>query len=309
MSASTPAADRPATAGVRPRGFTARLRHSEGLRGLSLISPALVIVAVVLAAPVTLLVLYSFWTQDYVRIDTTFSLANYERILNTPLYITVFLRSIGISALVTLLTVLLAYPLAYFVAFDIHRNKMVWLIIITLPFWASYLLRVFTWKIILGYEGVLNSGLMGLGVIQAPLEFLMYNPTAVVITLAHAWAAFAILPIYVSLEKIDRSLLEAATDLGDNGFQRFVRIVLPLSLPGVLAASVIIFIPTIGDYITPALVGGPGGTMIGNLIQAQFGRANNWPLGAAMSIMAMIGVTALAVLYVLLARRAVARIR
>ncbi len=112
--------------------------------------------------------------------------------------------------MVTLITVLLAYPMAYFVAFRAERSKFVWLILLTIPFWTSYLLRVFAWKLILGYNGVINSGLMSLGVIHHPLEFLLYNPTAVVVTLAHAWAAFAILPIYVSLEKIDRSLLEAA---------------------------------------------------------------------------------------------------
>src|SRR3546814_6225546 len=113
--------------------------------------------------------------------------------------------------------------MAYFMAFRVTRHKLVWIILITVPFWTSYLLRVFAWKVILGYQGVINSGLQELGLIEDPLEFLLYNPTAVTITLAHAWAAFAILPIYVSLEKIDRSLLEAATDLGDNPVQRFFR--------------------------------------------------------------------------------------
>lgn len=289
-------------------GLLGRLLRDGLLRGYGLLSPAFFFVVAALAVPVALLLLYSFWTQDYVTIDRSFTLRNYERVAEREIYHAVMLRSLWISGLVTFLTVLLAYPLAYFVAFDVQRHKLVWLILITLPFWTSYLLRVFAWRIILGYEGVVNSGLTELGLIREPLEFLLYNPTAVVITLAHAWAAFAILPIYVSLEKIDRSLLEAATDLGDGPVMRFLRVTLPLSLPGVIAASVVIFIPTVGDYVTPALVGGPGGAMIGNLIQLQFGRANDWPLGAALSVSAMLVVTAIAVGFTLLLRRLVERL-
>jgi spermidine/putrescine transport system permease protein len=178
----------------------------------------------------------------------------------------------------------------------------------TLPFWTSYLLRIFTWKVILGYNGAINSGLIGLGVIDEPLEFLLYNPTAIVITLTHAWAAFAILPIYVSLEKIDRSLLEAATDLGDGPVARFLRVTLPLSLPGVIAATILIFIPTVGDYVTPALVGGPNGLMLANIIQAHFGIINNWPGGAALAILAMIVVSVISVLYIAMTRLAMRKI-
>jgi spermidine/putrescine transport system permease protein len=175
----------------------------------------------------------------------------------------------------------------------VQRNKLVWLILITVPFWTSYLLRVFAWKVVLGYNGVINSGLKGLGLISEPLEFLLYNPTAVVITLAHAWAAFAILPIYVSLEKIDRSYLEAAKDLGEGPFMAFVRVTLPLSMPGVIAASLLVFIPTVGDYVTPTLVGGTTGIMIGNIIQSMFGKAQNWPMGAALSVISMLTITLL----------------
>src|SRR5690606_25564215 len=158
---------------------------------------------------------------------------------------------------------------------------------------------------ILGYQGVLNSGLMGLGIIGEPSSALLYNTTAVVITLAHAWAAFAILPIYVSLEKIDRSLLEAARDLGDGPLRSFLRVTLPLSLPGVTAALLIVMIPTVGDYVTPRLVGGTDGLMIANAIQVQFGRAANWPLGAALSVTTMFVVTLMAGAAVLVIRRAV----
>ncbi len=195
------------------------------------------------------------------------------------------------SLCATLAVVLLAYPMAYFMAFRIDKSKLVWIILLTVPFWTSYLLRIFAWKVILGFNGVINSGLKFVGLIDKPLEFLLYNPTAVTITLAHAWAAYAVLPIYVSLEKIDRSYLEAAQDLGDTRWKRFWRITFPLSLPGTIAATLLVFIPTVGDYITPTLVGGTSGIMIGNSIVTQFGKANNAPLGAALSCIMMLAIT------------------
>ena len=253
--------------------------------------------------PFAILVAMSFWTQHIFEFDTTFSLANYGEMLDKPMYRVLLTRSLAISGACTVATVLLAYPMAYYVAFHVHRHKMVWIILMTLPFWSSYLLRVFAWKIILGFNGAINSSLMGLGWLEKPLEFLLYSPTAVVLTLTHAWAAFAILPIYVSLEKIDRSLLEAATDLGDGPVKRFIGVTLPLSLPGVIAASLLIFIPTVGDFVTPALVGGPDGAMIANLIQVQFGRINNWPMGAALSLAMMVIIAAISLLYIWMARR------
>ncbi|MBU0726800.1 MAG: ABC transporter permease [Alphaproteobacteria bacterium] len=272
-------------------------------------SPTLFVVVAAMAVPLMLMVAYSFWSQSYVTLDTSFTLKNYTDVVTRDIYHILFLRSVTISGIVTLVTVLLAYPMAYFVAFDVKKNKLLWLILLTLPFWTSYLLRVFSWKVILGYNGVINSGLMSMGVIAEPLQFLLYNPFSVIVTLAHAWAAFAILPIYVSLEKIDRTLLEAATDLGDGPVRRFFRITLPLSMPGVIAASLLIFIPTVGDYVTPSLVGGTGGVMIANIIQAQFSRANNWPLGSALAISTMLAVTAIACLSIWLAKRGTAAIR
>ena len=280
----------------------ARLRglflRSEPLRGYSLLSPTMVLMLIALAAPLVMLITMSFWTQDYLDFNKGFYLDNYEKFFEKKLYWSLLLRSMRISATVTLVTVLLAYPMAYFIAFRVQKNKLVWLILITVPFWTSYLLRVFAWKVVLGFNGVINSGLMSLGLIDAPLEFLLYNQTSVVITLAHAWAAFAILPIYVSLEKIDRSLLEAAQDLGEGPFMTFLRVTLPLSIPGVVAASLLVYIPTVGDYVTPTLVGGPRGIMIGNVIQSQFGKALNWPMGAALSVMAMLAVTVAVCLFV-----------
>ena len=162
----------------------------------------------------------------------------------------------------TLITVTLAYPVAYFLAFKVRKNPITWLILLSLPFWTSYLLRVLAWKIMLGNSGIINSTLMELGFLEGPLEFLLYSRFAVVLTLAHGWAAFAILPIYVSLSKIDRSLLEAAADLGESPVRTFFRVTLPLSMPGVIVAAVIQFIPTVGDYITPMMVGGPRGNHV-----------------------------------------------
>lgn len=268
-----------------------RFRRSESLRGYALLSPTLTVVLLGLLFPLMILVTLSFWKQEYVDLIRTFTLTNYADFFQKKIYYLILYRSIRISLVVMLVTVLLAYPLAYFIAFHVKKNKIMWIIMITIPFWTSYLLRVFSWKVILGYNGVINSGLMSLGIISEPLEFLLYNPIAVVITLAHAWAAVAILPIYVSLEKIDRSLIEASRDLGENAVMTFIRVTLPLSLPGVIAASLLVFIPTVGDYVTPALVGGTRGIMIGNIIQSMFGKALNWPLGAALSIISMITVT------------------
>ena len=277
--------------------------RSEALRGYSLLSPTMVLMIIALAAPLLMLITMSFWTQDYLDFNKGFYLDNYESFFEKKKYWFLLLKSMRISATVTLATVLLAYPMAYFIAFRVQKNKLVWLILITVPFWTSYLLRVFAWKVVLGYNGVINSGLMTLGFIDAPLEFLLYNETSVIITLAHAWAAFAILPIYVSLEKIDRSLLEAAQDLGEGPFMTFLRVTLPLSIPGVVAASLLVYIPTVGDYVTPTLVGGPRGIMIGNIIQSQFGKALNWPMGAALSIMTMLAVIVAVCLFVWLTNR------
>jgi spermidine/putrescine transport system permease protein len=214
-----------------------------------------------------------------------------------PVPAILLVKSLAMSLAATVAVILLSYPMAYFLAFRVKKNKALWLVLLTIPFWTSYLLRVFSWKIVLGFNGAINSGLKALGIISEPLSFLLYNPMAVTITLAHAWIAFTVLPIYVSLEKIDRSLLEAATDLGDSKWQRFWRITLPLSAPGTVGAALLVFIPTVGDYVTPTLVGGPGGTMIGNLIQELFLRQNNSPLGAAVAIAMMLIIAALVALF------------
>lgn len=299
---SVEAATSAGAAALARRSVSSWLFRRPVLAGYTLLSPALLVMVVGIVVPVLILGVMSFWTRDGLGFDTSLTFENYRNIGGQPIYSAFLLRSFWVSAIATVATVALCYPMAYYVAFHVHRNKMLWIILMTLPFWTSYLLRVFAWKVILGYEGVINSGLLSAGLIEEPLAFLLYSPTAVIVTLAHAWAAFAILPLYVSLEKIDRSLLEAATDLGDGPAKRFFRITLPLSVPGIVSATFLIFIPTTGDYITPALLGGPDGAMIGNLIQLQFGAVNNWPMGAAVSIVLMLWIGAAGLAFLYLAR-------
>lgn len=282
----------------------AKLRQTEAANGLLMISPTAVYAILMLAAPLGTIILYSFLTDGYLEIVRTFTFANYIEAWTNELYRTVMIRSLAVSMVVTAVTVLLAFPIAYFVSFHVAPSKKsLWLFLITIPFWTSYLIRVFLWKVILGYNGVVNSGLLGLGIIEEPLTFILYNVNSVVITLAHAYAPFAILPIFVALEKIDRSLLEAGQDLGESQFVTFLRVTLPLAMPGVIASVLIVFIPTIGDYVTPQLVGGPEGRMVANLIQLQYLKLDNYPLGSAIAVSAMGIVTIVSLVFIGLNRR------
>lgn len=283
--------------------------RSEEARGLALISPTFLYALALLFLPVLIVIAYSFWTQDYLDIDHTFTLENYRQALTEPIYRDLFVRSLWISLTVSIVTVVFSYPIAWFISFHGGVHKNLWLFLVTVPCWTSYLLRVMSWKVILGYGGVMNTGLISMGLIDKPMTSLLYNSNAVVITLVHSWAAFAILPIYVSLQKIDRTLIEAARDLGDNRLKAFLRITLPLSLPGIISAFLIVMIPTVGDYVTPRLVGGKDGVMIATAIQAQFGKAANWPLGAALSVTTMVLVSLAAAAVVLALKSAVRRIR
>lgn len=282
-----------------------RFSRTPAARGLLLVSPTALFTIVLLAVPLLAIFTFSFWTQTgVVDIDTTLTLDNYRESFSEPLYRKLMLRSVLISGAVTAATVLTAFPIAYFVSFRVApERKAMWIFLITIPFWTSYLIRVFLWKVILGYNGVFNSTLIGIGLIDEPLTFILYNANAVVITLAHAYAPFAILPIFVALEKIDRSLLEASRDLGENHFATFMRVTLPLAVPGIVAAVLIVFIPTIGDYVTPRLVGGPNGLMIANMIQTQFLRLNNAPMGATLAVLTMVVVAVISLVFVLANRR------
>jgi spermidine/putrescine transport system permease protein len=287
---------------VPPTALVRFLHRHEGWRGYLLMAPALLLMAAAIIFPIGMTLVMSTWSLSGYDTVTTPGASNYTAMVENPMFRVLILRSLTIALTCTAVTVLLCYPMAYYVAFHAGRHKALWLIVLTLPFWTSYLLRVFAWKVVLGYEGVLNTALMGLGIVDEPVAALLYSQTAVTIVLAHSWAAFAILPIYVSLEKIDRSYLEAAADLGDSPARRFWRITFPLSLPGVVAGFVMMFVPTVGEYITPAMVGGPDGMMIGNLIQAMFGPMNNWPAGAALAVVMMLTIGLAGLVFVLLDR-------
>lgn len=278
--------------------------RSQAMQGLTLIAPPLGYAVLVLAAPLLTILAYSFFKDGYLTIIREFTLENYVAVLKDPIFHKIMLRSLGVAALVTLVTVVLAFPVAYFLSFVVSpQKKSMWLFLITIPFWTSYLIRVFLWKVILGYNGVINSGLKSLGIIEQPLSFLLYNVNSIVLTLAHAYAPFAILPIFIALEKIDRSLLEAGRDLGESRAMTFWRVTLPLAMPGVVAASLIVFIPTIGDYVTPTLIGGGKIPMVANMIQAQMLDLDNRPLGSALAVTAMLIVAVLSLIFVLLNRR------
>jgi spermidine/putrescine transport system permease protein len=195
---------------------------------------------------------------------------------------------LGLSALMALVVavvaIVLSFPVAYFLAFRAGKRAGFYLVLLLIPFWTSYLLRVMAWKFMLGSEGVINSFLAFTGVINQPLTALLYNRTAVVVTLIYVWIPFSTLPILAALQRIDLALFEAAADLGAGRFQQFLRITLPLSLPGVLAAFFMVFIPTVGEYVTPLLVGGSSGNMYGNIIQDFFTQAANWSVGSALSM-------------------------
>ncbi|MBM3605821.1 MAG: ABC transporter permease [Alphaproteobacteria bacterium] len=277
---------------------------AEAKAGLSLIAPPFLYALLILAAPLLTILAYSFLTDGYLEIIREFTWANYVQVFTDPITRVVMTRSLIVAGVVTLVTVLLAFPVAYYVSFMVRpEKKAMWLFLITIPFWTSYLIRVFLWKVILGYNGVVNSSLTGLGIIDEPLTFILYNVNSIVITLAHAYAPFAILPIFVALEKIDRSLLEAGRDLGESRAMTFWRVTLPLAMPGVIAAVLIVFIPTIGDYVTPEVIGGGKVPMIANLIQVQMLALDNRPLGSALAVTTMLVVAVISAIFLLMNRR------
>ncbi|MBC2835468.1 ABC transporter permease [Gemmobacter straminiformis] len=274
--------------------------RSEAASGWLLISPTFIYAVLLLAAPLVAVLVYSLTLRETGAV----SFDNFLTVWTKPIYQKLMSRSLTVSFSVTAVTVLLAYPVAYFVSFHVQPSKKsLWLFLITIPFWTSYLIRVFLWKVILGYNGVVNSGLLSLGVIDAPLQAINYNVQAMILTLAHAYAPFAILPIFVSLEKIDRSLLEAGRDLGESSFMTFFRVTLPLSMPGVIAAVLIVFIPTVGDYVTPDLIGGGKLPMIANMIEVTMLKQNDRHLGSAIAMTAMLIVAVVSLVFLLLNRR------
>ena len=247
--------------------------------------PPLLWVTAFLLVPYALLFCYSFWSVSAQQtIVHNWNLQNYLQLIRNPTYLSVLFRSLRIATAVTLLALLLGYPLAYFLSFHATKRKDLLYQLVIIPLWASYLVRGYAWKIILGSDGVLNGLLQYLHITRQPVEFFLYSPFAVVLTLTHIYTPFTFLPIYASLEHIPRSLVEASHDLGASPLSTFRRAILPLSLPGVLAGATFAFVLTLGDFLAPLLVGGASGIMISNIVVSLFGAAYNWPLGAAISL-------------------------
>lgn len=277
---------------------------SEARAGLKLISPTALYVILLLAVPLATVLLYSVMTGGRGVVALPLTIDNYARLWSQPVYGFIMFKSLMVALSVTLITVMLAYPVAYFVSFHIKPDrKSLWLFLITIPFWTSYIIRVSLWFVILGYDGVLDKALMSLGIMNTQLNFASYGIPAIIFVLAHAYAPFAVLPIFVSLEKVDRSLLEAGQDLGESRWRTFLRVTLPLSMPGVIAAALIVFIPTVGDYVTPRLVGDGKEPMIANFIETQLLRLQNMPQGSAFAVASMTMVGIVSVVFVLLNRR------
>jgi spermidine/putrescine transport system permease protein len=247
-------------------------------------TPPLLWVALFLLLPYALMFAHSFWTVREGLLIHEWNLQNYRTLLANALYASVLLRTLRIAGSVTLCSVLLGYPLAYYLSFHAHRRKELLYQLVIVPLWVSYLVRGYAWKTILGSEGVLNGLLQYVHLTREPVSFFLYSPFAVVLMLTHIYTPFVFLPIYANLEHIPRPLIEASQDLGAGPRATFLRVILPLSMPGLLAGATFAFVLSLGDFLAPLLVGGPSGTMIANIVQSLFGAAYDWPLGAAISV-------------------------
>jgi spermidine/putrescine transport system permease protein len=256
--------------------------------------PPLLWVTVFLLVPYLLMFCYSFWSvSPSQNIVHSWTLSNYRQLITVDVYWQTLLRSIWIAVRVMLFSLVLGYPLAYFLSFHAGARKELFYQLVIIPLWVSYLVRAYAWKTILGSDGVLNTLLQYVHLTRHPLDFLLYSPFAVVLTLTHIYTPFTFLPIYASLEHIPRNLIEASQDLGASPRQTFWRVVLPLSIPGVLAGATFAFVLSLGDFLAPLLLGGPSGIMISNIVVSLFGAAYNWPLGAAISLCMLVLVISL----------------
>lgn len=262
-----------------------RIRGHRGLK--TFLGSALPVgwVTVILLLPYLFLFAHSFFRLDNGNLTHELTLANYRRLFGTALYPNTILFSAGIAARVTVASLVLAYPLAYLLAFKVRKHKNLMYMAVIIPLWVSYLVRAYAWKIILGQEGVLNGLLRSLGLISEPLTFLLYSKWAVMLALIHIYTPFTLMPIYAVLEAIPTTLKEASQDLYGNRWQTFWHVVLPLSLPGVIAGCTFAFVLSMGDFVAPVLLGGnDSALMVSNLVVSLFGVAFNWPLGAAVSV-------------------------
>ncbi|MEO7119056.1 MAG: ABC transporter permease [Candidatus Limnocylindrales bacterium] len=264
-----------------------------GRRGLFwlLVLPPVIVIVLFVVAPLILTAVISVRPDQRPPLLAGFdpTLEHYQNLFEKGAYWGLLGVSIGLAAIVAMIATVLAYPVAYFLAFRAGERATLLLLLLLIPFWTSFLLRVMAWKLILGSDGALNSVLLGTGLISEPLAALLYNRTAVAITLVYVWIPFATLPILANLQRVDPALHDAAADLGASPFSQFLRVTLPLSVPGVIACFFMVFIPTVGEYVTPILVGGSRGTLFGNIIQDFFTKAANWPLGSALSMIMLVG--------------------
>jgi spermidine/putrescine transport system permease protein len=261
---------------------TSRFRLSPLAIGASI--PVLALTAL-LFIPYALLFMQSFWRLRGGAIVHELTLDNYRRLVGTDLYPDTIVFSAGIALQVTVLSLLLAYPLAYLLAFKLRRHRNLAYLLVIVPLWVSYLVRAYAWKIILGQEGILNGLLLATGVIEAPLSALLYSRWAVIVALTHIYVPFTLMPIFAVLEAIPPGLREASHDLYAGTWQTFRRVIFPLSLPGVVAGSTFAFVLSMGDFLAPQLLGGnDSALMVSNLVWSLFGVAYNWPLGAAVSV-------------------------
>jgi spermidine/putrescine transport system permease protein len=278
-----------------------RRRRRFDLTTPALLAPPVSWLAVFFLAPVVYVALYSFNVLALPPQATGFSVSAWHALIHGGVYLSLFWKSVQMSLLVSALVVVVAYPLAYFLALSGTPRKYILLLLLIAPFLTSYLLRVLAWKVILGDHGVINTFLSWVGLRSAehPLSFLLYSRFAVMLVLGYVWLPFVALPIFVTLESLDRKLLEAASDLYASRLQAFVRVTLPLSMSGVVAAFLFVFIPTVGEFVTPTLVGGTSGYMYGNQIHDLFNSGfPDWQIGAALSLFLLGVVAALTLVFI-----------
>ena len=257
--------------------------------------PAWVWMAALFAAPFAIVLAYSLLTRGaYGGLDLPWTFESYRRLAD-PLYLVIVARSFWMAALATALCLLLGFPLALFIS-RAGRRKNLYLQLVILPFWTSFLVRIYAWLFLLRDTGLVNTVLQALGVIREPLP-LLYNDGAVLLGLVYGYLPFMVLPLYATLERLDPALAEAAADLGARPFTTLVRVLVPLSAPGIRAGAILVFIPCLGAYLTPDLLGGGRTVLIGNLVQNQFTTARDWPFGSAVSMLLMALVTVLVAVF------------
>lgn len=251
--------------------------------GLLPLLPAFAILLALYAGPLVLMLLYSFWRVKNFRMVPEWTLDNYAAFLANPAYLRVFARTVEMAAITTILALVIAYPLAWFIAKVARRSKLLLVLLIVIPFWTSFVIRAYAWATILGARGLVNSLLIWLGLVDDPVQALLYSPTSVVIGLLSIYLPFMVLSIYASLERLDDRLIEAARDLYAGTARTWCAVILPLTLPGAVVGALFVFIPILGEYVVPSLLGGVSGFFITNVIVQLFGQSGQWGQGSAIA--------------------------